>query len=72
MSDEYEPDEFGDLDLDDVEQLAALSDEDLAAAIEALHDPQPAEDPLAYYATPATRRRKPRATGRRVVDLPPL
>ncbi|MCX4969376.1 hypothetical protein OHA98_41865 [Streptomyces sp. NBC_00654] len=68
MSDEFEPDEFDDLDEADVEQLADLSDDDLAAALDWLYE----KNPLAGYCTPVTRRRKPDAIGRSVVDLPPL
>ncbi|RRQ79380.1 hypothetical protein CQW39_09550 [Streptomyces griseofuscus] len=59
MNDEFDPDE------DDAEQLAALSDDDLAAALDSLYG----HDPLAGYATPATRRRKPDAVGRAVEDV---
>ena len=68
MSDEFDTDDFVDLDEDDAEQLAALSDDDLAAALDWLHE----KDPLAGYCTPVTRQRKPAAIGRTVVDLPPL
>ncbi|MGW2708666.1 hypothetical protein ACWC4J_06690 [Streptomyces sp. NPDC001356] len=60
-----EPDDFADLDPDDVEQLACLSDEELADALECLHE----RNPLAGYCTPVTRRRKPNAVGRRIADV---
>jgi hypothetical protein len=60
-----EPDEFAGLDIDDAEQLAAVSDDDLAAALDWLHE----RNPLAGYCTPVTRPRKPRAIGRRVDDV---
>ncbi|MCX5562748.1 hypothetical protein [Streptomyces sp. NBC_00038] len=57
-----------DLDPEDVEQLAELTDEDLAAALDWLHE----RNPLDGYGTPVTRPRKPNAAGRRMEDLPPL
>ncbi|MGW1587294.1 hypothetical protein [Streptomyces sp. NPDC002386] len=65
MSTEFDHDDLADLDGDDVEQLAVLSDEDLAAALDELYD----RNPLAFYATPVTRRCKPYAYGRAVVDV---
>ncbi|MFF7171119.1 hypothetical protein [Streptomyces pseudovenezuelae] len=56
------------LDPEDAEQLAALSDDDLAAAVDWLHE----RSPLDGYGTPVTRPRKPDAKGRRMEDLPPL
>ncbi|WP_405991074.1 hypothetical protein [Streptomyces sp. NBC_00986] len=61
-----EPDDLAGLDPDDVESLAELSDDELAAALDWLYGP----DPLAGECTPVTRRRKPR--GRRIDNLPPL
>lgn len=43
-----------------------LTDDDLVAALDRLQ-----LDPLAYYPTPVTRRSKPRAYGRPVVDVLP-
>ncbi|MEV6836795.1 hypothetical protein AB0N17_20185 [Streptomyces sp. NPDC051133] len=68
MSAAFDHDDLADLDPDDAEQLAELSDDELAAALDDLYG----NDPLAGYPTPATRRRKPDAIGRRLVDLPPL
>ncbi|WP_229869836.1 hypothetical protein [Streptomyces flaveolus] len=44
----------------------ALTDDELAAAIEWLHG---GRDPLVFYPTPVTRRRKPDAAGRTVADV---
>lgn len=52
-------------EVDDSEQLAGLSDDELADALEWLHQ----TNPLAGYATPVTRERKPYAVGRRVDDV---
>lgn len=57
--------DFDDLDEADVEQLEGLTDEDLAAALDALYG----NDPLAGYDTPVTRRRKPNAIGRAMHDV---
>ncbi|WP_330349733.1 hypothetical protein [Streptomyces sp. NBC_00582] len=54
-----EPDDPDEATLDDAAD--DLTDEELAAALEWLHGPR---NPLAGYATPATRPRKPAATGR--------
>lgn len=62
------PHDFDDIDEADVEQLEGLTDEELAAALDALYG----NDPLAGYSTPVTRRHKPDAIGRTVHDLPPL
>ncbi|MFF9088618.1 hypothetical protein ACF1BE_19740 [Streptomyces sp. NPDC014991] len=64
----FDHDDLADLDADDVEQLAALSDDELADALDCLYE----RNPLTGYSTPVTRPSKPRAIGRRVVDLPPL
>ncbi|MEV5911092.1 hypothetical protein AB0M00_19590 [Streptomyces chartreusis] len=69
MSVEFDHDDFADLDADDVEALAELSDDELVAAVEALHGPHPALDPLDDYATPVTRPSKPDATDRTVHDV---
>jgi hypothetical protein len=63
----FEPDDFADLDPDDVEALEGLTDEELAAALDLLYG----TDPLAGYAHPAGRPRPP-AVGRRITNLPPL
>ncbi|MFD9282768.1 hypothetical protein ACFWD7_36840 [Streptomyces mirabilis] len=68
----YDHDDFADLGEDDIEQLEGLSDEQLAAAFEALHGPPQRDDPLDAYATPVTRKRKPSGEGRKLHDLPPL
>lgn len=68
----YDQDDFAGLDEDDIEHRDGLSDEQLAAAIEALHGPQQRDDPLDVYATPVTRKRKPCGEGRELHDLPPL
>ncbi|MFF3190524.1 hypothetical protein [Streptomyces misionensis] len=68
MSDEYEPDYLDEFDPDNVEQLAELSDDELAEVLDGVYD----RTPLAGYCTPVTRRSKPRAFGRPMVDLPPL
>ncbi|MDV6290298.1 hypothetical protein R2F25_30275 [Streptomyces sp. UP1A-1] len=52
-----EPDEY---------DAVGLTDDELAAAIEWLHG---GRDPLAFYPTPVTRRRKPNAVGRTVTDV---
>ncbi|MFI1467620.1 hypothetical protein [Streptomyces wuyuanensis] len=69
MSAEFDDDvdefDLDDLDPDDVEQLAELSNDALAAALDWLHE----KDPLAGYDTPVTRRRKPNAIGRSVHDV---
>ena len=68
MSREPGHDELAGLDADDVEQLAELSDDELAAALDWLYG----RDPLAREGTPVTRRRKPQSRGRSITDLPPL
>ena len=65
MTVEYDPDDLDDLDPDGVEPNDELSDEDLADALDWLYE----KDPLAGYCTPATRRRKPYAIGRPLVDV---
>lgn len=65
----FDHDDFADLDEYDLEHLDGLADDELAAAIEALHGPQPDADPLDVYATPVTRRRKPSGAGRAVHDV---
>ncbi|CAL9593568.1 hypothetical protein SUDANB1_05274 [Streptomyces sp. enrichment culture] len=72
--------EYLDPDLDDLDDLDpeddetplddfadGLTDDELAVAIEWLHG----RNPLAGYATPVTRARKPNAVGRRVDDVLP-
>lgn len=54
-------------DLDDA--VDELTGEELAEALDELHGPT---NPIAGYATPVTRRRKPYAIGRPVHDLPAL
>lgn len=51
--------------LDDA--VRELTDDELAAAVEWLYR----RDPLAFYPTPVTRRCKPAACGRQVVDVLP-
>ncbi|MGW2742346.1 hypothetical protein [Streptomyces sp. NPDC001450] len=65
MSSEFDHDDLADLDADDVEALGELSDDKLAAALDWLYG----DDPLAGYATPATRKRKPGAKGRAIEDV---
>jgi hypothetical protein len=65
MSAEFDHDDLADLDEADVEQLEGFTDEELAAALDALYG----NDPLAGYDTPVTRRRKPNAIGRTVHDV---
>lgn len=60
----FDPD---DLDPEDAERFAELTDEDL----EALEDLS-AEDPIAGYARPATRAPRRRYGWRRIDTLPPL
>jgi hypothetical protein len=50
-----------------------LTDDERATAFGLLHGPQPDDerDPLGFYATPVTRRRKPDAKKRAVVDVLP-
>lgn len=66
--DELEPE---DLESEDDEPAGewpgGLTDDELVAAIEWLHG----RNPLAGYATPVTRPRKPNAVGRRVDDVLP-
>lgn len=45
MSSVFDHDDFADFDADDVEALAELPDDELVAAVQALHDPQPAGGP---------------------------
>ncbi|EPH40878.1 hypothetical protein ABT390_36720 [Streptomyces aurantiacus] len=57
-----------DLDEDDLDRLAQMSEEDLTDLYE---DPTP-EDPLAGYARPATRAAPEATPGRGIDDLHPL
>ncbi|MEW1867015.1 hypothetical protein AB0420_02255 [Streptomyces caelestis] len=65
MSVPYLDDEYDEPTLDDA--VRDLTDDELADAIEWLHG----RSPLAGYATPVTRRCKPDACGRRMVDVLP-
>ncbi|MFD5838199.1 hypothetical protein ACFWHV_32320 [Streptomyces collinus] len=78
MSIAFDHDDFADLDVDpDLDQddepnlddaLDELTAEELAAALDSLYA---GRNPLAFYATPVTRRSKPAAYGRTVVDVLP-
>ncbi|MEU2739853.1 hypothetical protein ABZ656_31975 [Streptomyces sp. NPDC007095] len=60
------PHDFDDVDEPDLDEaLDELTDDELAAALDALYG----NDPLAGYDTPVTRRRKPNAIGRSVHDV---
>jgi hypothetical protein len=58
-------DEYDEPLLDDA--VRELTGDELAAALDWLHE----RDPLAFYPTPVTRRSKPHAYGRQVVDVLP-
>lgn len=78
MSITFDHDDFADLDVDpDLDQddeptlddaLDDLTGEELADALDSLYADR---NPLAFYATPVTRRSKPAAYGRAVVDVLP-